>query len=301
MGDTFNSILIAHEDDEDAEAVTRIIDSEPTFRSISVSTIEDLIKTLKKRRFGCLIISLHFHNVQLNALINIIRSGDICDPGMPIIILTDNGLEALTLRTEFFVSTHNMSEIETIVGSVTEAMQSRPRPTALIVDDNEDYAADLGDFLSTGFQVTCAYSADEAITAFHARRPDIVITDYSMPHKDGAALTKKLREIDSEIPVVMLTMYTQTDTHENSVVAGTSAFISKETTLTEIEKRVRSLLVQSQKHRLIDDAARQRNELSKLLAAIMTAHEEINSGNPGTADQRLRAIIAKLKSEASDE
>lgn len=56
-----------------------------------------------------------------------------------------------------------------------------------------------------GLDGAAAAGADEALASFGAQRSDLVITDLKMPGKDGIEFLRQLREIDLEVPVVVLT------------------------------------------------------------------------------------------------
>ncbi|HEY4541583.1 MAG TPA: ATP-binding protein, partial [Noviherbaspirillum sp.] len=65
----------------------------------------------------------------------------------------------------------------------------------LVVDDNADAAATLGELLRlTGYSVRLAHSAAEGLALFAERAPDAAILDIGLPDMDGLALARALRE-----------------------------------------------------------------------------------------------------------
>ena len=58
-----------------------------------------------------------------------------------------------------------------------------------------------------GFEVVTAQDGDEALDTFLAERPDLVITDYQMPHLSGVEFCTALRceHGVKDLPIVMLT------------------------------------------------------------------------------------------------
>lgn len=84
-----------------------------------------------------------------------------------------------------------------------------PARGVLVVDDNRDYAELLRRFLeSRGYDVRVAARASEAVAAFDALRPGVVLLDYLLPGQDGVALCKSLRahaEHGSRVRIVLLT------------------------------------------------------------------------------------------------
>src|SRR5688572_29413773 len=69
------------------------------------------------------------------------------------------------------------------------------RCRVLLVDDHPNALAPLQALLfADGYEVTCARSAEEAITTFHKEAAHIVVTDLIMPGKSGIELTKVVKE-----------------------------------------------------------------------------------------------------------
>jgi CheY-like chemotaxis protein len=75
----------------------------------------------------------------------------------------------------------------------------------LIVDDEEAVGYVFERYLALkGYRVSLAYSGEQALQAFEADRPDLVITDYKMPGMNGAELLQRLRAADPHLPAVMI-------------------------------------------------------------------------------------------------
>ncbi|HEY3947787.1 PAS domain S-box protein [Phenylobacterium sp.] len=82
--------------------------------------------------------------------------------------------------------------------------------TVLAVDDDElvltNTAAMLEDL---GHRVLTASSAAQALTLLARTKPDLVITDYAMPHETGLQLAQKIREKRPELPVILATGFAE--------------------------------------------------------------------------------------------
>jgi len=75
----------------------------------------------------------------------------------------------------------------------------------LIVDDEEAVGYVFERYLAIkGYRVSVAYSGEQALQAFRADRPDLVITDYKMPGMNGDELLRRLRALDPALPAVMI-------------------------------------------------------------------------------------------------
>lgn len=75
--------------------------------------------------------------------------------------------------------------------------------------DDESIVSDFGVMLlkKLGYQARALYGGFEALSVFRPRPHafDLVITDYMMPEMTGDELTRRIREIRPDIPVVLCT------------------------------------------------------------------------------------------------
>jgi two-component system response regulator AtoC len=98
----------------------------------------------------------------------------------------------------------------------------------LVVDDEENMRQILARLLGTaGYHVLTAASAEEAIRTFSKRRFALVITDLVMPDTDGLGLLAALKELDSSIPVVMVTAYGTVETAVAAMKKGAYDYVLK--------------------------------------------------------------------------
>lgn len=81
-----------------------------------------------------------------------------------------------------------------------------------------------------------AANGDEAVAAFKANKPDIVLLDVNMPHLDGIQTLRKLKEIDPDCVVIMLTSLANRETVERALELGAVNYIRKDTPKDEIAK-----------------------------------------------------------------
>jgi two-component system response regulator AtoC len=78
-----------------------------------------------------------------------------------------------------------------------------------------------------GLHCVAAAGADEALTAFRAERSDLVITDLKMPDKDGMQFLRELRDIDIEVPVIVLTGHGTVATAVEAMKLGAVDYLQK--------------------------------------------------------------------------
>ncbi len=100
--------------------------------------------------------------------------------------------------------------------------------TVLIVEDEATARLGMKKLLEQeGFTVACAADAHEALSLFEERRPDLVVTDLRMPGMDGIELTRKLHDLDTELPVVVVTAFGDVSSAVSAMRAGAVDYLTK--------------------------------------------------------------------------
>jgi DNA-binding NtrC family response regulator len=78
----------------------------------------------------------------------------------------------------------------------------------LVIDDHSEILSVTGRILErAGYQVFRASGGNEGIDIFRQESVALVITDLKMPHKDGLAVIKELREVDPHARIIAITGY----------------------------------------------------------------------------------------------
>lgn len=72
-----------------------------------------------------------------------------------------------------------------------------------------------------------AGDGQEAWEAYLINRPDLVITDWHLPYCDGLELTKRIRQVDSHVPIVMVTVADSKASVIEAVRAGVNDYVCK--------------------------------------------------------------------------
>ncbi len=98
----------------------------------------------------------------------------------------------------------------------------------LLIDDDGIVRDALSVFLTRdGHTVSAAADGGSGVQAFKRLRPDLVILDRDMPVKTGSVVLREVRELDKNVPVLILTGFDAPEDAENYLRDGATAFISK--------------------------------------------------------------------------
>ncbi len=103
-----------------------------------------------------------------------------------------------------------------------------PKGKVLIVDDDPVVRDSLGKwFESEGYQAAIANGAKEALERLQAGRWDIALLDIKMPGVDGIELQAKLKDIEPDLPVVIMTGFASVETAVRALKNGAYDYITK--------------------------------------------------------------------------
>ena len=98
----------------------------------------------------------------------------------------------------------------------------------LLVDDEADVQYSFRRILEASeIELTTASSGEEALTLIPKLKPDLVIMDVRMGGMTGLETLRKLRQIDSKVPVIMMTAYGTTQTAIEAMKLGAYDYLLK--------------------------------------------------------------------------
>jgi len=127
----------------------------------------------------------------------------------------------------------------------------RRRRHVLVVDDSQTYRLVLGALLEkVGFSVELADGGEAAVAAVASTDadslPDAVLMDVSMPHTDGIAATRRIREMPAPhngVVIVGVSGNTHPEDRERGLAAGMNDFILKPAGRIQLLTVLRRLIV----------------------------------------------------------
>lgn len=115
------------------------------------------------------------------------------------------------------------------------------RPRLLLVDDDQEYAALLRDYLSPmGYEVEAAHDGPEGMARATGEAWQAVILDVMLPGLDGFEVLKGIRR-SSEVPVLMLTSRGDEMDRIVGLEVGADDYVPKTFSMRELLARLRAV------------------------------------------------------------
>ncbi|MDI6729680.1 MAG: sigma-54 dependent transcriptional regulator, partial [Thermodesulfovibrionales bacterium] len=138
------------------------------------------------------------------------------------------------------------------------------KPKILIVDDEPDICKALEFLLKReGYSVTSANSGEDAIEKLKAESFDVVITDLKMGKVDGITVLEKAKEINHDMPVIMMTAFASIESAVEAMKKGASDYIVKPFLNEEIKLTIKKVIEQK---KIINENIALKQQISQRMA-----------------------------------
>jgi DNA-binding NarL/FixJ family response regulator len=85
-------------------------------------------------------------------------------------------------------------------------------------------------------------NAETIVTDMQELKPDVILMDIDMPVVNGVQAVRKVRKINEQLPVIMLTVFDDNENIFNAVCAGASGYILKRFATEEICDAIRNVM-----------------------------------------------------------
>jgi DNA-binding NarL/FixJ family response regulator len=113
-----------------------------------------------------------------------------------------------------------------------------------LVEDDPGVRANLAKMIdsSPGFHCHGAYpDATAALKAIPANRPDVVLMDINLPGMPGTECVRRLKQVLPSLPVLMLTVYDDSEQVFKSLMAGATGYLLKRTPKEKLLEAIREI------------------------------------------------------------
>jgi len=98
----------------------------------------------------------------------------------------------------------------------------------LLVEDEKNFALVLRDYLRmNGYEVVHSENGEQGIEEFRKEKFDLCIVDIMMPKKDGFTLTKEIKALNDQVPLIFLTARSMREDMVKGYKLGADDYIVK--------------------------------------------------------------------------
>ena len=113
----------------------------------------------------------------------------------------------------------------------------------LLADDHSEIRERIADILEHRFDIVASVeNGQKALSASLMLKPDILITDISMPILDGIQLASQLRELGYSTKIIFLTVHDDADYVEAAFSTGALGYVLKSNVATDLMPAIHEAL-----------------------------------------------------------
>ena len=108
----------------------------------------------------------------------------------------------------------------------------------LFVEDDEIIRSEISTFLNSKIfkNVHVADNGQKGLLKYNKYRPDIVLTDLTMPIMDGLEMSRAIRQTDESVPILLITSHFEKEITEAAVDIGIDGYLFKPLAISRVEK-----------------------------------------------------------------
>ncbi len=170
----------------------------------------------------------------------------------------------------------------------------------LIADDDKEICEDLGKFIeSLNHNVTMAFDGIEALNLIRSKQYDLILSDVTMPGLNGIELVKSVKDINKEIPIILISGMEDIIQSINAMDLGISDFFTKPIDLTKLSEVLQNLQknknLESNKTDFIDNYNKEFLNITDFKFSENYSFYKENVGSIGIFSEKIASIFKKLK------
>ena len=195
----------------------------------NVVTVENgyqAIEAVKKRHFDVIFMDIKMPGING---VQTFREVKKVDPKAAVIMMTAYSVEDLVkeaLEEGAYAIVYKPFDIDRIIALIEELLHEKT--LILVVDDQFSDRETLKVILEDkGYRVATAKDGTEAIEMVRSRHYDIIFLDVKLPDMSGVETFERVKKIDPEATVIMMTGYTEEDLVRRAISEGAYTCIYK--------------------------------------------------------------------------
>jgi len=288
------SILVAHHEDQFRVALRRMLRAAGYHQIAFADSGRNTINRLLRDNYHLLIIPLEWPDLNCWQLLRMIETGAFCSPRLPVLIVCEASEIPLAepLAHEHHTHLLALDELARLPKAVAAGINGPKKPTVLIIEDHLGTARLIELNLNSNFEVEIALTGEAGLTAWRAGQHDLVLLDLMLPDSNGLEVLQRIKAEKSSQIVAIITARSERATHQELMLAGAAAFLSKPIDLRQLPAFCEQILPYGAylSQRALQDRHQARDQT--INQRVRAADFLLESGQAGMAAQHLKRAIA---------
>lgn len=304
MRDQRYDILLAHPDESQREYYEDYAHRCGFARVVSVGSARDALDVLHSTPFDALACPLHLGDIDLWRFSRMVRSGNYGSVHLPIIALSETeGKPVLSaLASDNHIHVVNMPEDISELGDRIDAIiAGRKKYSVLIIEDDDVAVIASARALEKAYHVEVCNNGVDGLTAWMARRHDIILLDVMLPGRSGAEILPVIMQENPSQVVIVITAYASRERHEELMFAGATEFLAKPFDIGQLNAYCDRLLHARQLVDGLNDAQSQEAESTRIANGARVAQMKLDQGLTREASRQLTSALAGVPNKMSDD
>jgi DNA-binding NtrC family response regulator len=285
-------VLLVAPDPSDRAAISRVLKARLGARVSEHGSARSALVSYSSARFDALLCDSNLTNPDCWCFLRMVRSGRFGYAETPAFVLASPQEQpALSGLADEFTRVFDSSSPDDAIDQIDRHRSIHHRPTILIVEDEANAAAAAQRALGKYFEVEVCRDAESALTAWRARRHEMILLDLMLPGMSGADLLPLILKDQPSQPVIILTAYDALERHQELMLSGASEFLAKPNNMRDLPGLCSRIL---RDHALLQSAQRARSaaeQLVQLSDRLQAANYTLVRGRTGEATMHLQRAM----------
>jgi CheY-like chemotaxis protein len=264
----------------------------PDVRVSEASKGREAVTSLSRATFSAVVCPLLLEDIRASQLVGLIRGGGCGFPHTPIVVIADTP-DLLALASgdpnTFYL---RPSEPAVLAEKMLRLIVQRPRPSVLLIEDDLAYARYCAEFLQPFYNVDIRSDGRSGLAAWHAGQYDVILLDLMLPGMRGEDILRLISTEAPAQPVIVLTSNDGLSNHQDLVLSGAAAFLSKGSVAHLIAATIQDVLRDTQCLTLESSWRGERNNLRSLASRVYAAQFSLSRGQAWNATHHLSQALA---------
>ncbi len=126
--------------------------------------------------------------------------------------------------------------------AIPVAMPGDKRPVLLIAEDTDSNYLLMSLMLKKEYEIIRACNGEEAEMLFRSANPDAILMDIQMPVMDGLEATRRIRTMNTAVPIIAVTAFAYDQDRQRALAAGCTDCLTKPLTGDVLRQLLRTLI-----------------------------------------------------------